>query len=239
MPEWFEEWFGEEYLALYPHRDEDDAARLAALLQRLVGWGPGWRVLDICCGPGRHAQALDAAGLAVVGVDLSAALLRRARQVTGAPLVRADVRAMPIRPRSMDASLNLFTSFGYFDSDEEHVDTLAGMVATVRAGGWFVLDFLNAALVRARIPEGAGTTEAGEAGTRLRRYVTPGGTHVIKEIVLADGRRFQERVRLFSPHELEVLLATAGAEVRHRFGDYDGGTPHESAPRTLLVAQVR
>jgi SAM-dependent methyltransferase len=238
MPEWFEEWFGEEYLALYPHRDEEDAARLVALLGRLFGWGAGWRVLDICCGPGRHARALDAAGLAVTGLDLSAALLRKARQVSGAPLVRADVRALPIRPRSMDAGLNLFTSFGYFDTDEEHAATLAGMVGTIRRGGWFVLDFLNAELVADRVAAGAGSFEAGEGGTRLRRYRTPDGRHVVKEIVLADGRRFQERVRLFAAAELAAMMAGAGATVRFRFGDYDGGPPRDGAPRVLLVAEV-
>jgi SAM-dependent methyltransferase len=238
MAEWFEEWFGEEYLALYPHRDEVDAAHLVRLLGRLVGWGPGWRVLDICCGPGRHARALDDAGLAVTGLDLSAALLRKAREATAAPLVRADIRALPLRPRSMDAGLNLFTSFGYFDTDEEHAATLAGMVGTVRRGGWFVLDFLNAELVASRIAEGEGSVEAGEGGTRLRRFRTPGGRHVVKEILLADGRRFQERVRLFGAGELGAMLAEAGAVVRHCFGDYDGGPRHARSPRTLLVAEV-
>jgi SAM-dependent methyltransferase len=238
MPEWFEEWFGDEYLALYPHRDEVDAAHLVALLGRLLGWGVGWRVLDLCCGPGRHARALDAAGLAVTGLDLSAVLLRKARQVTAAPLVRADIRALPIRPRSVDAGLNLFTSFGYFDTDEEHAATLVGMVGTVRRGGWFVLDFLNADLVASRIPEGTGSFERGEGGTTLRRYRTADGRHVVKEILLADGRRFQERVRLFSADELGDMLARAGGRVRHCFGDYDGGPPHAAAPRALLVAEV-
>jgi SAM-dependent methyltransferase len=238
MPEWFEEWFGEEYLALYPHRDEEDARHLVSLLSRLIGWGADWRVLDICCGPGRHARALDAAGLAVTGVDLSPTLLRKARQVTDAPLVRADIRALPIRPRAMDASLNLFTSFGYFDSDEEHAATLAGMVGTVRRGGWFVLDFLNANLVASRIAEGAGSFELGEGGAQLRRYRTTGGRYVVKEIVLADGRRFQERVRLFSADELARMLARAGASLPHCFGDYDGGPAHAAAPRVLLVAEV-
>jgi len=238
MPEWFEEWFGEEYLALYPHRDEEDAEHLVALLGRLIGWGDGWRVLDICCGPGRHARALDAAGLDVIGLDLSAALLRRARQVTDAPLVRADIRALPIRPRSMDAGLNLFTSFGYFETDAAHAEALAGMVGTVRRGGWFVLDFLNADLVASRIAEGDARVETSDGGTRLRRYRTPGGRHVVKEILLADGRRFQERVRLFRADELGAMLAQAGAVVRHCFGDYDGGPPHAGAPRALLVAEV-
>jgi hypothetical protein len=50
MAEWFREWFGEEYLALYPHRDSADAERLVALLRHAVSWDPGWRVLDVACG---------------------------------------------------------------------------------------------------------------------------------------------------------------------------------------------
>jgi len=108
----------------------------------------------------------------------------------------------------------------------------------VRRGGWFVLDFLNADLVAARIAEGDARVETGEGGTRLRRYRTPGGRHVVKEILLADGRRFQERVRLFRADELGAMLAQAGAVVRHCFGDYDGGPPHAEAARALLVAEV-
>ena len=151
MTEWFEEWFGEEYLELYPHRDAAEAERAVRLIAERVGLQPGWRVLDVACGAGRHARAFELASARCVGVDLSAALLRVARGVTGAPLVRADMRALPIRPRSMDLTVNLFTSFGYFDRDSEHAGALAEMVSTVRTGGWFVIDFLNARAVRSRL----------------------------------------------------------------------------------------
>ena len=81
MTEWFEEWFGEEYLQLYPHRDDADAQRAVALIRESVGLRPGWRVLDVACGAGRHAKAFRAAGARCVGLDLSATLLRLARQV--------------------------------------------------------------------------------------------------------------------------------------------------------------
>ena len=81
-------------------------------------------------------------------------LLRLARQVTSAPLVRADMRQLPIRPGSMDLTVNLFTSFGYFEQDAEHTAALGEMIATVRPGGWFVIDFLNPAAVRRQlVPE--------------------------------------------------------------------------------------
>ena len=51
----------------------------------------------------------------------------------------------------MDLTVSLFTSFGYFEHDEEHAPALREMVDTLRPGGWFVIDFLNAAAVRAQL----------------------------------------------------------------------------------------
>jgi cyclopropane fatty-acyl-phospholipid synthase-like methyltransferase len=74
MTEWFEEWFGEEYLQLYPHRDDAEAERALALIVGATGLAAGWRVLDVGCGAGRHARAFRAVGARCVGLDLSRAL---------------------------------------------------------------------------------------------------------------------------------------------------------------------
>lgn len=238
MTEWFEEWFGEEYLALYPHRDLAEAARAVDLIRTTLPWRAGWRVLDVACGAGRHARALRDADGRCVGLDLSAALLRRARSVAGVPLIRADMRALPVRPASMDLTVNLFTSFGYFATDMEHGIALAEMAGTVRPAGWLVLDFLNAAAARdTLVPE----EEAELAGqpVRIRRELSDAGRFVWKRIATADGREFTERVRLFGAEELAGMLEDAGIAVRYRFGDYDGSPLTESAPRVMLMGQRR
>lgn len=237
MAEWFEEWFNEDYLALYPHRDDADADRLVGLLRRTLPWRDGWRVLDVACGPGRHARALESAGARCIGLDLSMTLLRRARHVTSAPLVRADMRRIPIRPRSMDLAVNLFTSFGYFEDDAQHRAALEQMVSTVRAGGWFAIDFLNAARVRASLVPAEEATLGGHR-VQVRRNMTHGGRFVCKTIHADDGRSWLERVRLFSPRELDALVAGAGVRVTHRFGDYEGEPLTDQAPRTVLIGQV-
>jgi SAM-dependent methyltransferase len=237
MSEWFTQWFGEEYLALYPHRDAAEARQLVQLIGRSVAWGPGSRVLDIACGPGRHAAALEAEGIIPVGLDLSMPLLRRARTVSSAPFLRADLRHLPIRDRAVDVALSLFTSFGYFDTDAEHASALAGMARTVRAGGWFVLDFLNADMVRESV-KASRSEVSGERDTQVRRYLSDDMRYVIKEIRLADAREFTERVRLFGVDELLALLRAAGVEVRFQFGDYAGAPVSERCPRVLLLGQV-
>jgi SAM-dependent methyltransferase len=236
MPEWFEEWFGEEYLRIYPHRDEHDAEAVVALLADALPWRRGWRVLDVACGAGRHLVALERAGAVPFGFDLSRALLARARAVTGRPLVRADMRALPFRPGRMDLTVNLFTSFGYFAADEEHTDALGQMLATVRPSGWFAMDYLNAEQVRASLVLSE-EVRYGAHTAQVRREITPDGRFVRKRIRLDGGREFEERVRLLEPHELERMLLAHGALVTHRFGDY-GGAPLGAGPRTILVART-
>jgi SAM-dependent methyltransferase len=237
MTEWFEEWFGEDYLRLYPHRDDADAKRAVALICRTVDLQPGWRVLDVACGAGRHARAFVELGAHCFGLDLSATLLRVARQVTTAPLIRADMRQLPIRPGSMQLTVNLFTSFGYFERDAEHAAALEEMIATVRPGGWFVIDFLNAAAVRRElVPEE--TVELPGQKVQVRRSVSPDGRYVCKSIRAPAGKHYQERVRLFEPDQISDMLQTAGVTVRHRFGDYDGSRLSPQASRTIILGQV-
>jgi SAM-dependent methyltransferase len=236
VAEWFEEWFGEEYLHLYPHRNEADAERLVALLHRTLPWRPGWRVLDVACGAGRHLAALERAGAVPFGFDLSAPLLRRASGLTRRPLVRADMRALPFRPGCMDLTVNLFTSFGYFAADEEHTDAIGQMLATVRPGGWFVIDFLNAEQVRSALVA-AETVRYGTETVEIGRAISPDRRFVEKTITLADGRSFRERVRLLGPDELERMIEAHGARIVGRFGDYGGG-PLAGGTRTILAAGV-
>jgi SAM-dependent methyltransferase len=235
--EWFEEWFGEEYLRLYPHRDDADAERAVALILNAVPFERGWRVLDVACGAGRHARAFEASGARCVGLDLSATLLRLARQITRASLVRADMRHLPIRPGSMDLTVNLFTSFGYFERDAEHAAALAEMISTVRPGGWFVIDFLNPASVRrGLVPEE--TLEVGGTKVQISRSVSPDGRYVCKRIRAREGKDYMERVRLFEPGQISAMLEAAGVSERFRFGSYDAAPLMADSPRTILLGQV-
>ena len=243
MTEWFEQWFGEEYHALYPHRDDEDARRAIGLIREIVRWEPGARILDLACGPGRHAAELAHLGGNVVGFDLSRAMLRRARERTGVPLVRGDMRALPFRDRSFALAVNLFTSFGYFLDDAEHRLVLRQVAAALAPGGHFVLDYLNAEQVRSAVLSQQDRTSGnGErrSAVRVTRRIGTDGRFVIKEIELRDeGRRFEERVRLYGADELAGLLTDAGLDVTARFGDYDGGAAGPAAPRVILVGARR
>ena len=234
MTEWFEQWFGEEYHALYPHRDDEDARRAVALIRSVISWRPGDRILDLACGPGRHAAELDRLGGHVVGFDLSRAMLRRARERTRARLVRGDMRALPFRDSSFALAVNLFTSFGYFLDDAEHRLVVRQVAAALAPGGHFVLDYLNAEQVRRTIQL---SEQAKGLDVLVRRRIDSANRFVIKEIELRGrARSFQERVRLYGADELAALCVDAGLRVVARFGDYDAGAPGPNTPRVILVA---
>jgi SAM-dependent methyltransferase len=238
MTEWFEQWFGEEYLHLYPHRDDEDAANLTALISRHLSLDR-CRTLDLACGPGRHTGHFRARGAEVVGFDLSMPLLSMAKHRNGAArpaLVRGDMRRLPFRDGTFDLVVNLFTSFGYFAQDEQDAVVLQCAAAALRPGGWFVLDYLNASMVRASLVPHE-TTQVGERRVAVQRRITDDDRYVVKEIHLADqGRSFVERVRLFTPRDLERMLVAAGLVVQHRFGDYSGGDLTVSSPRAIHFA---
>ena len=238
MTEWFEQWFGEEYHVLYPHRDDAEAQRAVALIRRVAPWSPGDVVLDLACGAGRHAAELERAGARVVGLDLSPAMLLRAQRRVRAPLVRGDMRTLPFRPATFGLVVNLFTSFGYFRSDTEHGAVMRQVAEVLTPGGRFVIDYLNADQVRRTLRRGSEQIQQGDASARVKRRFSEEGLYVVKEIELrAENRSFQERVRLFSSAELEGLLTSSGLEVVDRYGDYDGGPLGADTPRTILVAR--
>lgn len=235
--EWFEQWFGDAYLDLYPHRDAAEAGRAVALLQAHGMVLAGDRVLDLACGAGRHIAALEKAGSRVTGLDLSQPLLRAARTGGAGTLVRADMRRLPLRSGAMDAVVNLFTSFGYFATDEEHDQVLREITRVLAPRGRFAIDFLNAPAVRAGLVPRDEKTVQGRRVVQERRLADAGRV-VIKTIQIdGEDRQYMERVRLFERPELERMITGAGLVVRHVFGEYDGAPHGASSSRLIVLAQ--
>lgn len=240
---WYRDWFGEEYLALYPHRDEGEAEEAVALLEELCPGPAGDRALDLACGSGRHLPPLGEAGWRPVGMDLSGVLLERARRRAGgdALLVRGDMRSLPLADAAFGLVTQFFTSFGYFESREEDVRVLREVRRVLRPGGRFFLDFLHAAHVRRTlVPEEV--VEVG--GRRVRQVRTIEDGAVSKRIEIepggpgGTGRVYRERVRLYEPDELEAMMAGAGLPVEERRGDYDGSPFRGDSPRLLLLGRA-
>lgn len=197
----------------------------------------GSLVLDLACGNGRHAHALEAAGAIVTGVDLSMIQLQAARQRGIRRLARADMRYVPIRSGVMDAVVNLFTSFGYFDRDEEHAMVMAEIARVLKPGGRFAMDFLNAPRVRATLVP---RDERVVNGRRVvqERSISDTGRFVVKHIFLeGESEPYVERVRLLTRDDIERMAQAAGLRPEGAFGEYDGAPHSEQSTRFMLIAR--
>jgi len=234
--DWFEEWFGQDYLDIYQHRDETEAERAIELIATNMAGRRIDRVLDLACGAGRHTRVLRERWW-TVGLDLSMSLLRVARRESSdGPYVRADMRELPFAGGSFDLVVNLFTSFGYFEDDSEHVRVLSCVSDVMKHGGTLVIDYLNASQVRRELVPYDERVENGIT-IEQRRTISPDGRFVEKTIALRErGKEYIERVRLLSPRDLQGMLVAAGFKVVKLFGDYSGDDWNEESPRTILFA---
>ncbi|MGB9690906.1 MAG: class I SAM-dependent methyltransferase [Candidatus Sumerlaeaceae bacterium] len=247
MSNWFAETFNEYYLTLYAHRSEEEAELFVRWLVCKLELPPRSRVLDAPCGGGRHSHAFARYGMRVVGLDLSHALLAAAK-VTPQPSeqvawVRGDLRTLPLSSESFDVVANIFSSFGYFADERENLEVLQELVRVLRAGGHFVLDFMNASYVRKNlVPFSERSTPQGWRVCEFRQIAgNPPRVEKTAILYLPDGteREFRESVRLYEPHELEAAVKTFGLGNLHIYGDYDGAPWHDGSPRAIIIARKK
>lgn len=236
---WYETAFDALYPVVYAHRTVEAATRESAFAIEQLHLCTSCSVLDLCCGNGRHMVHLLRHTPHVIGLDYSPALLGEARRLLGGQgsLLRGDMRAIPF-DRAFDAVANFFTSFGYFNRDEENQAVARGIARALRPGGRFFMDYLNPQHVQANLdPESRRT--AGAYEIIEKRWIDKALNRVNKTTaILRDGvlvNETSESVRLYERDELAGLLTAAGLKVEAIFGDYDGTPVHGSRPRQIVV----
>lgn len=232
---WYEEWFGEEYLELYSHRDAAEAGCHVDFVERVLGPERPHAVLDLACGAGRHTEALRARGLRALGVDLSLTLLAAG---SGLPRVAGDMRRLPFVDETFTWVLNFFTSFGYFESERENFQVLEEVVRLLRPGGRFVIDLFNRQrTLDSLVPRESFVTN--DRRVEIERWFDPSDERIYKRIRLSgagrEPRTYGESVRAYRREEVETGLRWAGLEVDDVYGDFDGRPHGPSTERLILV----
>jgi len=142
---WYSSWFDTPYYhILYKDRNDAEAQVFMDNLTHYLNLPEEAKILDLACGKGRHSIYLNQLGYDVTGTDLSENSIAEASKSSNEKLhFKVHDMRLPFEEK-YDAVFNLFTSFGYFDNDEDNFKTLSAIKESLTEYGFAVIDFLNA-----------------------------------------------------------------------------------------------
>ena len=238
--EWFGEWFDSPYYhILYKHRDHEEARAFIDKLAHYFRFDPSHKILDLACGKGRHAIYLNEKGYDVVGIDLSEQNIAHARQYGNERLhfYIHDMREV-FREGEFDFILNMFTSFGYFETQAENEKAICAAAKALKKGGVLLIDFLNPYKVIHHLVPCEEKVVDGIAFS-IGKRVSNG--YILKDVKFShEGKdyAFQERVKAIRRVEFLQYFEQAHLEVVAVFGDY-GLNPYDKdgSDRMIFVAK--
>lgn len=247
-PAWYESFFGQDYLDVYGYQFTDErAAKETAFAARALDLQPGERVLDLCCGQGRHAVLLATMGLDVTGLDLSEQYLRLTESGARAgklaiETVHADMREIPFESH-FDAIVNMFSSFGYLESEAEDARVLDSIWRALKPNGRVLLDLLNRDWVVDNYVQN--DWHRGDDGTLYLEHreldLLTSRNHVTFVAIGPDGRQREivgHHIRLYTLREVAGMLEAAGLAFEAVYGGFDG-EPYGIETRRMIVVARR
>lgn len=219
---WFSEWFNTHYYhILYKNRNNDEAKNFIQNLVSFLKLPKTHSILDLACGKGRHSIFLNSLGYPVIGADLSKNSIDYANQFANNKLkfIVQDMRK-PFDIK-VDAVFNMFTSFGYFDDDNDDIKVLQNIEACLNEHGVAVVDYMNVNKVIKNLVTAEVVTRD-DINFNIKRHVTDG--FITKEINLNENGEelnFQERVKAIDLDKFQHYCKQANLKIKHIFGDYN------------------
>ena len=244
MSEWFEDeslWietypftFSEQRFAMA----EEEVSKIIAMMDF-----HGTSVLDLCCGPGRHAIVLAKRGCAVTAVDRSKFLLEKAAERAKAEGVRVEFLQEDMRnfarPAAYDLALNFFTSFGYFNDREDDVKVLRNIYASLKPTGVCLLEMISKEWLAKHLLA-TSSMQAPDGSLRVERHeIFDDWSRIRNEwIFIKEGRTkvFKFHHTIYSGQELKDRLYQVGFKRVKLFGDLDGNEYGVNARRLVAAA---
>jgi SAM-dependent methyltransferase len=241
---WYKEFFGEDYLRIYLPMFTRTSQEVEGIVS-LLGLPTGSAILDLCCGHGRHAILLAQRGYRVTGQDLSEVFLSHAQadaeaQGVQVDWVHSDMRSIPFE-NTFDAVYNMFTAFGYLESEEEDQKVLQQVHIALKPRGLFLLETMyRDGLWRRFMPHEINRYDDGLIVLEERVFNPfTSRMNVQVTMIFPDGRKAQyhHAARLYTLTEYAHMLARVGLKVQAYYGGLDGSKLTLDSRRLVVVAQ--
>lgn len=238
--QWFENWFDSPYYhILYKQRNFSEAELFIDNLIDFLRPKSNARFLDLGCGKGRHSVYLGKKGYEVTGIDLSPASISSASGFSTENLqfYVHDMRKM-FRMNYFDYVLNIFTSFGYFENENDDYAAISAVSQALKPEGVFVLDFMNAEKVVQNLIEHETKTIDGIEFNITRSIEN---NFIVKQIHFFDQDKeykFQERVKALTLTDFKKYLDANKLKILHLRGNYnlEEFNP-KTSDRLIIIAQ--
>lgn len=241
MPKkWFQNWFNSPYYhILYDQRNDEEAEFFIDNLCAHLKPGIKSNLLDIACGRGRHSVYLNKKGYNVTGIDLSVSSIKFAQQFENEKMqfYVHDMR-YPFYINYFDIAFNLFTSFGYFDSEKDHINVLKTFIKSLKKGGILVLDYFNSHKIMNHL-----TSQEIKHVDGIDFYIIKKITDgkIIKSISFEHKNKnysFKEEVKAFTISDFRNLFEKSGFMILNHFGDYSLNPYNEvKSDRLIFICQ--
>lgn len=239
--EWWGQIFDDSYLRVYRFTDQN-VDRDVAFLNDVLELTAGMSLLDVCCGYGRLSVPIARMGLRVTGLDFSADQLREAKRREKAARVRvewvkADARDFRTR-RRFDRVINMFTAFGYLETEAEDARMMERMAAVLKAGGALCIDTLNRDFITRHFHPTISFPIDGGHVIDTNRLDPRTGRLDVQRVVCESGKTLRQAfsLRLYTPRELILMAQSSGLDVTETYGSLDKQPLGPDASRLILIA---
>lgn len=243
MKGWYQKFFDDFYLQSYKNiTNKERTLKEVNFIEKSMELKKGARVLDLCCGPGRHSIELAKRGYIVTAQDLNKKFLRLANKEAKKEKVQirfvcSDMRKIPFK-NEFDAVFNIFTSFGYLESDEEDFKVIQQVAKALKKDGKFLLDIRNREWVLSNFQYKDWRIVEDLIVLEERCFDDLSGKVIVDVTYIKEGKKKKTRhsARLYTLSEINTMLKKAGLKIQKIYGGLDFEKYNFKSERMIVLA---
>jgi ubiquinone/menaquinone biosynthesis C-methylase UbiE len=245
--EWFKQLYTNDFIEVVGFPSPEQTELETTFVKQVLKLPPHSKILDLCCGYGRHTYSLSKTGdYKITGVDLSDDYLKIAKRKFSTPDIdyfKGDMRNLSFED-CFDAVINLFTSFGFFENDDENEKVLKEVNKVLKKNGLFLLDYenkfffvFNDVFNKEKYWKKIGDN---------RYYLCESSYDIINEREIFKAHLIKNgkieattgyNIRLYSLPEIKRMLIRNGFEIKQVWGDYLSNPYTVKSKRLIILSK--